>query len=81
MLARRKFFSSRACRLILRSWVTAGMREGSSFSWFLTDHLGSVVGVTDADATLISQTRYTPFGEIRSDVGTVTETDYGYTFQ
>jgi RHS repeat-associated protein len=40
-----------------------------------------VVGVTDADATLISQTRYTPFGEIRSDVGTVTETDYGYTFQ
>jgi RHS repeat-associated protein len=40
-----------------------------------------VVGVTDADATLISQTRYTPFGEIRSDVGMVTETDYGYTFQ
>lgn len=61
--------------------VSAGMREGSTFSWFLTDHLGSVVGVTDADATLISQTRYTPFGEIRSDVGTVTETDYGYTFQ
>ena len=57
------------------------MREGSSFSWFLTDHLGSVVGVTDSNATLVSQTRYTPFGEIRSDVGTVTETDYGYTFQ
>ncbi len=61
--------------------VSAGMREGSSFSWFLTDHLGSVVGVTDADAILVSQTRYTPFGEIRSDVGMVTETDYGYTFQ
>jgi RHS repeat-associated protein len=61
--------------------VSAGMREGGSFSWFLTDHLGSVVGVTDADAILVSQTRYTPFGEIRSDVGTVTETDYGYTFQ
>jgi RHS repeat-associated protein/uncharacterized repeat protein (TIGR01451 family) len=61
--------------------VSAGMREGNSFSWFLTDHLGSVVGVTDADATLISQTRYTPFGEIRTDVGTINQTDYGYTFQ
>jgi RHS repeat-associated protein len=61
--------------------VSAGMREGDTFSWFLTDHLGSVVGVTDADATLISQTRYTPFGEIRTDVGTINQTDYGYTFQ
>jgi len=61
--------------------VTAGMREGTTFSWFLTDHLGSVVGVTDSTGTVVSTTCYSPFGEIRTDVGTVSQTDYGYTFQ
>jgi RHS repeat-associated protein len=61
--------------------VTAGMREGSTFYYFLTDHLGSVVGVTDSTGALVSETRYLPFGEIRTDVGTISQTDYGYTFQ
>ncbi len=61
--------------------VTAGMREESTFYYFLTDHLGSVVGVTDPTGTLVSETRYLPFGEVRTDVGTISQTDYGYTFQ
>ena len=61
--------------------VTAGMREGSTFYYFLTDHLGSVVGVTDSSGTMVSETRYLPFGEVRTDVGTISQTDYGYTFQ
>jgi RHS repeat-associated protein len=61
--------------------VTAGMREGSTFYYFLTDHLGSVVGVTDSSGMLVSQTRYAPFGAIRTDIGIISQTDYGYTFQ
>jgi RHS repeat-associated protein len=61
--------------------VNIGMREGTTFDYFLTDHQGSVVGVTDAVGTLISETRYMPFGQVRASVGTITQTDYGYTFQ
>jgi len=57
------------------------MREGTTFSYFLTDNLGSVVGVTDSSGTLVSESRYLPFGETRTDVGTITQTDFGYTFQ
>ena len=57
------------------------MREGSTFDYFVTDHQGSVVGVTDSSGTLISETRYMPFGQVRTSVGTITQTDYGYTFQ
>ena len=57
--------------------INMGMREGSTFNYFLTDHQGSVVGVTDSSGTLISETRYMPFGQIRTDIGTITQTDYG----
>ena len=77
------------------------MREGTTFSYFLTDNLGlrsvhtraiflpwfhqgargAVVGVADSSGTLVSETRYLPFGETRTDVGLVTQTDFGYTFQ
>ncbi|MPM35315.1 hypothetical protein SDC9_81905 [bioreactor metagenome] len=61
--------------------VSVGMRKGETFSYFLTDHLGSVVGTTDEEGVLTSETRYTPFGEVRTDVGEIDGTDYGYTFQ
>lgn len=61
--------------------MTVAMRTGETWSFFLTDHLGSVVGVTDASGALISETRYLPFGEVRTDVGTITQTDFGFTFQ
>jgi uncharacterized protein RhaS with RHS repeats len=64
------------------------MREGTTFSYFLTDNLGSVVRVTDASGALVSETRYLPFGDTRTDLGTITQTpmklgeaDFGYTFQ
>ncbi len=54
-------------------------------TWFLdyllTDHLGSVIAITDASGTLISQQRYLPFGGVRTDTKPpfITQTDLGYT--
>jgi len=49
--------------------------------YLLTDHLGSVVGVTDSDGTLTSQQRYLPFGGMREEIGSISQTDFGYTGQ
>jgi RHS repeat-associated protein len=57
------------------------MNDGSGLKYFLTDHLGSIVAVTNASGTLVSQQRYLPFGEVRTDVGSITQTDFGYTGQ
>jgi RHS repeat-associated protein len=62
---------------------TVAMNDGSGLKYLLTDHLGSVVAVTDSSGTLISQQRYLPFGQVRSvtspsPIGT---TDFGYTGQ
>jgi RHS repeat-associated protein len=54
------------------------------FFWifhFITDQLGSVVAMTDSTGTLLSQSRYLPFGQVRTDVGSITQTDFGYTGQ
>jgi RHS repeat-associated protein len=61
--------------------MSIGMATDGEMSYFLTDHLGSIVAVTDDTGTLTSETRYTPFGEVRTDVDTISETDYGYTNQ
>jgi RHS repeat-associated protein len=50
-------------------------------SYLLTDHLGSVVAVTDGTGALLSQQRYLPFGGERTNIGTISQTDYGYTGQ
>ncbi|MEW6405724.1 MAG: RHS repeat-associated core domain-containing protein [Chloroflexota bacterium] len=64
------------CSLITANW---------SLSYFLTDHLGSIVAVTDASGTLTSQQRYLPFGEVRADVTSPnlqdSYTDLSYTGQ
>jgi RHS repeat-associated protein len=40
------------------------------------------VAVTDASGALLSEQRYLPFGEVRTDVqSSITQTDYGYTGQ
>ena len=54
---------------------------GGGLQYFLTDHLDSVVAVANASGGLVSQQRYMPFGEVRTDVGTITQTDFGYTGQ
>jgi len=53
----------------------------SAPDYFLTDHLGSVVAVTDEGGALLSEQRYLPFGQVRTDVGFISETDFGYTGQ
>jgi hypothetical protein len=67
--------------------MTVAMHDGSALQYFLTDHLGSVVAVTDASGTLTSQQRYLPFGEVRTVPVTspatspVSGTDVGFTGQ
>jgi RHS repeat-associated protein len=63
--------------------ASAGVDDGSVLQYLLTDHLGSVVAVTDDSGTLISQQRYLPFGEVRTDLNgpRIAETDFGYTGQ
>jgi len=55
----------------------------SALTYFLTDHLGSVVATINATgdpASLVEQ-RYLPFGQARKDVGTITQTDLAFTGQ
>jgi len=49
-------------------------------NWLLGDHLGSTSMATDDTGILVSEARYSAFGEIRYDSGTMT-TDYLYTGQ
>jgi RHS repeat-associated protein len=60
---------------------TVAMVDGSGLSYFLTDHLSSVMAVLSASGTLLSEQRYMPFGQARTDVGTISQTDFGYTGQ
>lgn len=59
------------------------MKDGTGLQYFLTDHLGSVVAITNASGTLTSQQRYLPFGGQRTNVSSpaTPATDYGYTGQ
>jgi len=52
----------------------------SSRNWLLGDHLGSTSMVTDASGVMVSEVRYSAFGETRYQNGTLT-TDYLYTGQ
>jgi len=52
----------------------------SSCNWLLGDHLGSTSMVTDASGGMVSEVRYSAFGETRYQNGTLT-TDYLYTGQ
>jgi RHS repeat-associated protein len=61
--------------------MTVAMNDGSGLKYLLTDHLGSIVAVTNATGTLLSEQRYMPFGQVRTDVGSITQTDFGYTGQ
>ena len=60
---------------------TYAMNDNGTMKYFLTDHLGSTVAVTDASGTLLEESRYLPFGQVRSDVGNITQTDKTYTGQ
>ena len=57
------------------------MNDGDGLKYLLTDHLGSVAAVLSEAGTFISEQRYMPFGEVRTEVGTISQTDFGYTGQ
>lgn len=56
------------------------MRQGSTLTYMLGDHLGSTSLTTNASGAVISELRYTPWGEVRTQSG-VTTTNYTYTGQ
>jgi RHS repeat-associated protein len=60
---------------------TIAMRDDDGLKYFLTDHLGSIVAVTDESGEVLSQQRYLPFGQMREDVGSIAQTDFSYTGQ
>jgi RHS repeat-associated protein len=60
---------------------TFAMSDNGVMKYLLSDHLGSTVAVTDAAGTLLEESRYMPFGEVRNDVSGVTSTDKTYTGQ
>jgi RHS repeat-associated protein len=56
--------------------------DGTDLEYFATDHLRSTVLVMDDMGNKLSEQRYLPFGEVRTDVGTaITQTDFGFTGQ
>ncbi|NUM46262.1 MAG: RHS repeat-associated core domain-containing protein, partial [Anaerolineales bacterium] len=57
------------------------MRVGDAVYYLYGDHLGSTSLTTDATGGLVSQARYTPFGEVAWDGGTVSPTDFEFTGQ
>jgi RHS repeat-associated protein len=56
------------------------MRKNGNLNFILTDHLGSTSLVTDANGTVINETKYKAWGELRYSSGT-NPTDYTYTGQ
>jgi RHS repeat-associated protein len=60
---------------------TIAMKDSTGLKYFLTDHLGSIIGIIDSTTGTLTQQRYLPFGAPRTDVGSITQTDFGYTGQ
>jgi RHS repeat-associated protein len=59
------------------------MKEGSTFKYFVSDHLGSTALVLSASGTILEQQRYLPFGAPRTipSFNNITSTDFTYTGQ
>ncbi len=56
------------------------MRKGGVLTYMLTDHLGSTSLITNATGNVLSETRYSAWGEVRYQAGTMS-TGYTYTGQ
>ena len=61
--------------------MSIAMKDSSGLKYLLTDQLGSVVAVTDSSGNLLDEQRYLPYGQVRTDVDSITQTDLGYTGQ
>lgn len=49
----------------------ARWRTGEGTSWYLTDHLGTVRGITDAVGMLVNQTTYDSFGQVLNEANSL----------
>jgi len=54
------------------------MNDDDRLKYLLTDYLGSVVAVLSEDGTLLSEQRYMSIGEVSTEVGTISQTDFGF---
>jgi RHS repeat-associated protein len=73
----RKYYSAAGMRIAMRTQVNGG---DETLNWLIGDHLGSTSMTADADGVVVSEVKYSAFGEIRYQDG-VTPTDYLYTGQ
>jgi RHS repeat-associated protein len=73
-----KYYSFGGQRVAMRTMTGSGDGEVIYLSG---DHLGSVSLATDADGDLVSQARYTPYGQVRWSGETVMPTKYAFTGQ
>ena len=60
--------------------IRLATRTGGTLSYILSDHLGSTSIVTDSAGTVISDTKYKAWGDVRYASG-ANPTDYTYTGQ
>jgi RHS repeat-associated protein len=72
-----KYYYAGAQRVAMRQYK---IPEPDTLTYILSDHLGSTSLTTDATGNLLSEMRYTPWGEVRYDSGN-TPTKYQYTGQ
>ena len=88
IVSKKKYYSFGGVS-IMREYNNTTTPETSTLSYMLTDHLGSVVAITDANGVLKKQMRYLPFGQLRDGIPQPTlgenetppNTDFGYTGQ
>ena len=70
---------------VIRYYSIAGqkvaMKDYSGVQYLISDHLGSTSMVLDDAGAILNEQRYMPFGEVRGDAGSISETDFGYTGQ
>ncbi|MEK6255769.1 MAG: hypothetical protein N2C13_00450, partial [Chloroflexota bacterium] len=57
--------------------------DGTDLEYLLSDQQGSTMAVLDDNGAMVanSEKRYLPFGDVRTDLNTTSQTDYGYTGQ
>lgn len=57
--------------------------DGTDWNFFASDHLSSASLVMDTLEVVLSENRYMPYGEVRTDTSltVITQTDFGYTSQ
>ena len=74
-----KYYAFGAQRVAMRQCHNNGTCAGAMY--LHGDHLGSVSLVTDSNGNVVSQARYTPYGELRWPAVSQMPTDFGYTGQ